>query len=139
MSAKQRQGLTFAFVGLVDIFFAATAVVIILIITLSQQIQPPTYIPQTDLILVCHDETNDTIELRYGETTVAVSDLRSLLQQFSSRPTLRIQILFHAKSTKCYENLKEQFKKFNQEIDRSHGLPFIIYSGQVVPTPSVKM
>jgi hypothetical protein len=141
MNTKKRQGmgLAFALVGLVDIFFASTAMVIILIITLNQQIKPPTYIPQVDITLVCY-ETHKVVALHYGETviSVAISELRLQLQQLSSligSPSLRIQVLFHAKSIECYRTMQKQFKTFNQEIEQREGLPFIIPSWRVVSTP----
>jgi len=142
MNTKKRpgMGIAFALVGLVDIFFASTAIIIILIITLNQQIQPPTYIPQLDITLICH-ETHETVELRHGETviSIAVSELRSQLQRLASlinRPSLRIQVLFHAKSIKCYRIMQKQFKAFNQEIEQREGLPFILPSWRVMSTPT---
>jgi len=142
MKTKKRQGmgLAFALVGLVDIFFASTAIVIILIITLNQQIKPPTYIPQVDITLVCH-ETHKTVELHYSDTviSVAVGELLSQLQQLSSlinRPSLRIQVLFHEKSIECYRTMQKQFKAFNQKIEQREELPFIIPSWRVISTPT---
>lgn len=136
---KRSHVIAFALVGLVDIFFASTAIVIILIITLNQQIQPPTYIPQSDLILVCHEQL-ETVDLREGDTvsSVAVSQLRAHFQQLAeltTRPTLRIQILFHAKTIACYRQLLKQFKAFNQEVEHRDNLPFLIPSGYILPTP----
>jgi len=133
---NSRSYLTFSFIGLVDIFFAATAIIIIIIITLNQQVQPPTYIPQSDITLVCQ-ETDETVELRHEKTviSIAIDELRSQLQRLSSiinRPSLRVQVLFDAKSIKCYRTMQKQFKIFNQEIEQREDLPFILPSWRVV-------
>lgn len=104
---------------------------------LNQQITTPTYIPQTNLVLTCYDETN-RIDWHYENQShiqLSLSELSEKLQQLVpiiNKPSLRVQIRFHAQSVNCYRNLRRTLNVLNNQTNLKRNLPFIITSFHVI-------